>query len=213
MSAEAIIPIFPLNVVLMPEMALPLHIFEERYKLMIRECLEQNTEFGIVLSDGSRFRSCGCTARIAEVLKRYDDGRMDILTHGRHRFVLREVYDDRPYLRSKVVFFDDTEESFSQRECQKLADRGLKLLQELKRLTFESDQVDIADRLDIKSISFLLAGRDELKVEDRQRLLEMTSVYDRLSAVIGLLEDLVAQLNQNAQVRKVIGGNGDFRHR
>ena len=211
MSAEAVIPIFPLSVVLMPEMALPLHIFEERYKLMVGECLDQKTEFGIVLSDGSGFHSCGCTAKVAEVLKRYDDGRLDILTHGQRRFVLKEVYNDRPYLRSQVVFFDDHEESSAQ-ECQKLAHRGLKLQQELKRLTFQSDHADSAERLDLKSISFLLAGCEELKVEDRQRLLEMTSVYDRLYAAVEMLEEIVAKINQAEQVRKIIGGNGSFRH-
>jgi len=140
MHAETIIPIFPLNVVLMPEMALPLHIFEERYKLMIGECLDQNTEFGIVLSDGSGFHSCGCTAKVADVLKRYDDGRMDILTHGQQRFVLKEVYNDRPYLRSQVVFFDDLAES-SPQECQGLADRGLRILQEVKTLSTKVDSL------------------------------------------------------------------------
>jgi hypothetical protein len=100
----------------------------------------------------------------------------------------------------------------SPQECQKLANRGLKLLQELKRLTLQSDHVDFAEWLDFKSISFLLAGRDELKVADRQRLLEMTSVHDRLAAAIGMLEEIVAQINQAEQVRKVIGGNGGFRH-
>ncbi len=210
MSVEAVIPLFPLNVVLMPEMALPLHIFEERYKLMIGECLDQSTEFGIVLSDGSGFHSCGCTAKIVHILKRYDDGRMDILTHGQRRFLLKEVYDDRSYLRSKVVYFDDSEDNPPQ-DCRTLADRGLELLRELKRLTFHSDDAGLAEEMDLKSISFLLAGCEQLNVEDRQRLLEMTSVYDRLSQSVKMLAEILAQILRAEQIRKIIGGNGGLR--
>ena len=74
------IPLFPLGLVLLPKMNLPLHIFEERYKLMISECLADSRPFGILYFDGDSIHSSGCTARITEVVERYDDGRMDILT-------------------------------------------------------------------------------------------------------------------------------------
>jgi Lon protease-like protein len=69
------IPLFPLNVVLMPGTPLPLHIFEERYKQMVDECLESGAEFGMVLADESGTRQVGCTAKIVELVQRYDDGR------------------------------------------------------------------------------------------------------------------------------------------
>ena len=68
---ESTIPLFPLGVVLLPRMHMPLHIFEERYKLMIKECLTQKTEFGMVYFAGQKLMSYGCTAKIIEVLKRY----------------------------------------------------------------------------------------------------------------------------------------------
>jgi len=67
---------------------LPLHIFEERYKLMIAECMERHAAFGIVFFNGSDIQTTGCTASILKVLKRYHDGRLDILTHGEKRLVL-----------------------------------------------------------------------------------------------------------------------------
>jgi Lon protease-like protein len=76
------IPLFPLGLVLLPGMALPLHIFEERYKQMISECLAARTSFGIIWFDGQSIHSVGCTARVIKVLHRYEDGRMDILTKG-----------------------------------------------------------------------------------------------------------------------------------
>ena len=72
------IPLFPLNVVLMPGTPLPLHIFEERYKQMVNECLESGAEFGMVLADESGTRQVGCTARIVELVQRFDDGRLVI---------------------------------------------------------------------------------------------------------------------------------------
>ncbi len=98
MHREARIPLFPLEVVLLPHISLPLHIFEERYKLMIGDCLAQDRGFGVVYFDGSELKKVGCTAKIMRVLKRYDDGRMDIITRGEKRFVLKKIFDEKPYL-------------------------------------------------------------------------------------------------------------------
>ena len=104
------VPLFPLGVVLLPETLLPLHIFEERYKQMISECLNEGKPFGIVLFDGTAIRSVGCMAEITEVTRRYDDGRMDIITEGKDRFVIHEIIEEKPYMEARVVFFDDEDE-------------------------------------------------------------------------------------------------------
>ena len=78
MQSRITIPLFPLGLVLLPQMPLPLHIFEERYKLLIGECLDNNKEFGIVYFNGTDIQAIGCTASIQKVLKRYGDGRLDI---------------------------------------------------------------------------------------------------------------------------------------
>ncbi|MGD9236544.1 MAG: LON peptidase substrate-binding domain-containing protein, partial [Desulfobacterales bacterium] len=74
MPSETIIPIFPLGLVLLPQMSLPLHIFEDRYKQMINACMANDGVFGIVYFSGKQFETRGCTARIVDILKRYDDG-------------------------------------------------------------------------------------------------------------------------------------------
>src|SRR3989338_7260531 len=79
---DARLPLFPLQAVLLPGELLPLHIFEERYKLMIGECLEEERPFGVVLVEAHGIRKVGCTARITRLLEKFPDGRMNILTLG-----------------------------------------------------------------------------------------------------------------------------------
>lgn len=91
------IPLFPLDVVLFPTMQLPLHVFEPRYKVMIRRCLEEPINFGIVLATKDSVASVGCTARIVRKVKDYPDGRMDILTEGVSVFRLTRILDENVY--------------------------------------------------------------------------------------------------------------------
>src|SRR3569832_176450 len=104
---QGLLPLFPLEVVLMPGGHLPLHIFEERYKEMVGEALRDKSEFGIVLVTGKGLAEIGCTATIEGVLKEYPDGRLDIVTIGRRRFEILLVNEERDFLRGAVEFFDD----------------------------------------------------------------------------------------------------------
>src|SRR5208282_1063431 len=106
---EELLPLFPLQVVLFPRTALPLHIFEERYKQMIAEVQRGKPEFGVVLAGEKGIVNTGCTATIEKVLKEYPDGRMDLVTVGRRRFEIILLNDEKPYLRGAVEFFDDDE--------------------------------------------------------------------------------------------------------
>ncbi len=110
-----LLPLFPLQVVLLPGGELPLHIFEDRYKEMIGEVLRGElafgNEFGVVLSSEKGIVNTGCTATVDQVLRRYPDGRMDILTRGRRRFEIVEAGRRASFLRGSVDFFDDDEGS------------------------------------------------------------------------------------------------------
>ena len=106
-----LLPLFPLELVLFPGQTLALHIFEDRYKEMIGECLDNQTEFGIVLA-GEKDNSIanqGCTAVVTSVTRRYDDGRMDIEVGGRRRFEVLFLDQERSFLRAAAQFFDDEE--------------------------------------------------------------------------------------------------------
>ena len=103
--------IFPLNTVLFPGMELPLHIFEDRYRLMINECLAGNCDFGVLMSgagtadDGLVIgQAVGTSARITHV-ERLEDGRMDILTTGMQRFRVLQLLRTKPYMIGRVEGF------------------------------------------------------------------------------------------------------------
>src|SRR4051812_6665768 len=91
------LPLFPLGLVLLPEEVVPLHIFEERYKLMIGECLDDGTEFGILWMADDGLREVGCTARVTKLIERMEDGRMNILVQGAEPFRLVRRIGDLPY--------------------------------------------------------------------------------------------------------------------
>jgi Lon protease-like protein len=209
MAAETTIPLFPLGVVLLPAMVLPLHIFEERYKLMIGECLEQHREFGIVYSDQKEIRKKGCTAKIVKVLKRYDDGRMDILTRGVTRFLIEDIIDEKPYLQARVAYFDDEVEEKNE-ELAALVKDGIKLLQELHNLTGKRTDYNAVSKLDPKIISFLLAYSDEFTPAEKQEFLGMTSTRQRLIESLDALRKMIERYKRELVIKKIVGGNGNL---
>ena len=152
------IPLFPLGLVLLPGMSLPLHIFEERYKLMIAECLADDNPFGIVLFDGQNIRSVGCTARVVDVIKRYDDGRLDILTRGERRFVISEVIEERLYMEARVTFFEDDNQIQPERDRSKLLTEAQNLLSDLRAEGFFSQDVEPALLSDPGPWSFFIGS-------------------------------------------------------
>ena len=210
MPPETIIPLFPLGLVLLPQMPLPLHIFEERYKLMIGECLQRHTDFGIVFLNGSDIQTIGCTAHILEVLKRYQDGRLDILTRGAERFMIKDIYDRKPYLEARVTFFEDKPIADKNR-CTQLARSAMILLERFTAMAgIEWDGYGFAEKLDTRSISFLIAGCEGFSMEEKQRFLEMTSTDKRLEKCVASLEKIIERTKITDQIRKIIGGNGDM---
>ena len=209
MQSETVIPLFPLGLVLLPQMPLPLHIFEERYKLMIDGCLKKNIGFGIVFLDGSDIHAMGCTARILKVLKRYSDGRLDILTQGKKRFVIKDMYDRKPYLEGRVSYFDDEPEDNTE-ACQKLARSGMDLLQQFSTFTEMQEAYGFMERMDSKSISFVIAGFEGFSHKEKQRFLEMSSTWDRLRKSVAALEKIIERTKITAEIQKIIGGNGDM---
>ena len=104
-------PLFPLGVVALPTETVPLHIFEERYKTMIEECLAEDREFGIVWLSDDGLRSIGCACEVTEVLERMDDGRLNILTRGTRPFRVVARQDELAYPAGTIEFLEDREEA------------------------------------------------------------------------------------------------------
>src|SRR6266852_1170896 len=101
------IPLFPLDVVLFPGIELTLHIFEPRYKLMIRRCVDEKREFGVVLAREEGIAGGGCTAEVGEVVRTFPDGKMDILTEGRTAYQVIELVEERQYYEADVEYLED----------------------------------------------------------------------------------------------------------
>lgn len=211
MQTETVIPIFPLGLVLLPQMSLPLHIFEDRYKQMTKACLAHDRVFGIVYFDGKQFKSKGCTARIVKILKRYDDGRLDIITKGESRFRIKELYDQKPYSEASVEFFDDQpQESSDSKEMKKLARTCIELLKQINAMTGQYSDAEFDDRLEAKSVSFLAAACDGFSYQEKQLFLEMTTTAKRLQKTSKALEKLVYRLSITQEIERIIGGNGNL---
>src|SRR5262249_47922996 len=126
---QGLLPLFPLQVVLLPGSELPLHIFEDRYKEMIGEVIRDRLEFGVVLANEKGIVNTGCTATVDKVIRKYPDGRMDILTRGRRRFEIVLLNDERAFLRGAVEFFDDDEAAPPPADLQRRAIEGYNALQ------------------------------------------------------------------------------------
>jgi ATP-dependent Lon protease len=211
MHSETVIPIFPLGLVMLPEMSLPLHIFEERYKSMTNACIEQQKEFGIVYFSGKQLQTIGCTARIEKILKRYADGRLDIMTRGANRFWVRELHDEKPYLQAEIEFFNDTPEEGTEVETlHKLADRGYQLLRQINTTTEQYNEDRFTNQPDYKTVSFIIAACEGFSFEEKQRFLEMTSTAKRLSSALEALEKLVERIRITRKIASIIGGNGNL---
>lgn len=201
------ISLFPLGVVILPNMLLPLHIFEERYKQMMADCLAADVPFGIVLFDGHAIRSVGCLARVTKVLKRYDDGRMDILTQGGKRFVVQRLIEAKAYLEAEVFFFEDTPE-IPPDDGQALLDQARALLREIADSDPGIDPADLVTSVPPEQLSFGIAALEGFSPAERQGFLEMTSPAERLRKSVQALAAIVARNRLTREIQLVIGGNG-----
>jgi Lon protease-like protein len=202
------IPLFPLGLVLLPEVLLPLHIFEERYKTMIGECLDQDQEFGVIYYDGKEMESKGCTARVVRVIKQYPDGRMDILTKGERRFLIEDLHKDKPYLEGSVGFFDDVEELPTEK-TETLATEGFDLMMQIEGIDGKQFAIEHGDAMGLKEASYLIASSEGFTPEEKQEFLEMTSTRDRLEKGVRSLREILERSRLTGEIKKVVGGNGD----
>lgn len=187
---------------MLPGSPLPLHIFEPRYREMIGECLDQNQMFGIVRSKENEIAEIGCQAEILTVTKKYDDGRMDIVTQGRDRFEIMQVNHERSFLQAEVLYFEDEPGQATSEQI----DQALKLHGEIMSLA-GAEPVDKA-QVENSQLSFHLAGSLPLDLDFKQSLLAMKSEPERLQAIISFFETILPTMRRTVHVRRKAGGNG-----
>jgi len=190
------LPLFPLNVVLLPGADLPLHIFEPRYRQMVRECLDTQTPFGMLLALPNGIAGIGCTAEILEVTKRYPDGRSDILTVGRSPFRVVELFKDEPLLRGEVDFLEDRPLPADPRICHELND----LYETCHTLIFGDYPRDLCSDPDL-SISYSVAAKLPMDLLWKQRILELRTEAERQERLVAYLREWAPHLQEATQLR------------
>ena len=178
------LPLFPLNTVLFPSLPLPLHIFEERYRLMIGSCIVTDNLFGVCLiKEGVEVGGpaepfeIGTVARISEV-ERQQDGRMNLMTFGTQRFKLLEITQREPYLIGRVQLLPASGEEPAPELVTDVADRLLRYLRDVRRTTRLPDRGELI--LDVDRLSYLAAATLGLPARERQAFLEVDSTISRL---------------------------------
>ncbi len=198
--------LFPLGVVLLPTELLPLHIFEERYKELVEECIEADREFGLVYADEDGIRDVGTRARVAEVLTRFDDGRLNILVEGGERFLVEELTDGRSFHTAHVSRLEDADDA----PDGEAVEEALRVFGVLRDVT--GSEVEPPDPASTPQLSFALAGKVELSAGDKLTLLRELSERRRIELVHELLEHavLAARRVRRAAERAVTNGRVDL---
>jgi Lon protease-like protein len=199
----SLLALFPLDLVLFPGAPLPLHIFEPRYKELISECLSSKTPFGMVRSRESALAEVGCTAAILDVSKKYDDGRLDIVTEGRQRFEIGQLNQERSFLRGEVIFFDDEPSQVSQSET----DTVIQLHQQLFEVLGQRVEVEPS----YASLSFQLAHELPVDLDFKQTILEMKSEAERIETLIEYYRATIPKVELTLRARDKASGNGHVR--
>ena len=199
------LPLFPLGLVLFPGEAVPLHIFEDRYRELVRHCLETETPFGIVLADDEAMAKVGCAARIDRVLQHYEDGRMDIVAVGENRFEVEEVTQERAYLTARVRSYEPIEQLAIGEERERVITLHMKLLE------LAGDAIRPAIYEGPKRISFVVAQNAGLDNARKQDVLELRTEGERLSYLAKYLETLIPEIEQARLRRHRVQSNGHFK--
>jgi Lon protease-like protein len=203
---ESLLPLFPLSVVLLPTTALPLHIFEDRYKEMMGVVIPERGEFGVVLARDGGVVNIGCTATVEEVVRRYPDGRLDLIATGRRRFQIVSLDEEKSYLRAQVEFFNDEDVSIAPPALQQRA------ISEFERLrALEQEAESAAPRIGEPQLSFQLAQAIN-DLDHRQALLAMRSEKERLLYLIQSLPAYITKRERIALAKRVGPRNGHAKH-
>jgi ATP-dependent Lon protease len=200
------IAIFPLNLVVFPNSRYPLHIFEERYKKMIKKCLRDERGFGIVAPIGKELSKIGSYVTIAQILKEYENGEMDIVVEARNRFLIRVVnaHSDG-YLIADVEDYFDLQPNASPTLLDEMEELFEKILE---KYNFELEESFWTRYHDSKTKSFKIAEKSGLSLNQQQTLLSFQDENRRINFLIEHFEKLDEDISKNAGLRNIILGDG-----
>jgi ATP-dependent Lon protease len=185
------ISLFPLNVVLFPGELLPLHIFEPRYRRMVRECLDSKAPFGMLLGLPDGIVRVGCTAEILEVTRRYEDGRMDIVTVGRDPYRVVTLFTEDPLLEGAVDYLEDEDSLLDPESARKL----IESYEVCHTLLFSGMPANFSQCAP-ESLSFAVARSLPLDLLWKQQILELRSEAERQDRLLRYLREWALHLHK-----------------
>jgi Lon protease-like protein len=197
-------PLFPLAMVALPGEIVPLHIFEERYKTMINECLREEKEFGIVWLSDDGLRDVGCACAVDRVLERMEDGRMNILTRGTTPFRVVERQSELAYPAGVVEVLEDREEPVD----EELAGEARAAYAELVRRA--TDNEPEADAL-AEMGAYAMAATVDFGPDAKQGLLDLRSENARLRLLTRLFQAATKRLDLIDRAQERAQSNGRVR--
>lgn len=198
-------PIFPLDLVALPREFVPLHIFEQRYRTMVAEVLDQESEFGIVWSDEDGLRDVGCAVEITRVLERMEDGRINIVTRGTRPFRVLETIAGLEYPAARVSWVQDAGEELDESAEEAAQSAYAELVEQA------TDKEPDEDTLAAMT-AYAMAATVDFGLEAKQNLLELRSENARLRLVARLFRAATKRLDfiERAQVRAASNGKVRF---
>ena len=204
MSFPTPLPLFPLGLVLLPGEPVPLHIFEPRYRELVRVCLDSDVPFGIVYASEGGLAAVGCTARIHKVVAKYDDGRLDILAVGEERFQMGEVLRDAAYLQTAARPHTDAAPPDAAPSAlrQKCIAQHMRLLE----IAGEPPRPTIYD--DAPEVSFIVGRNAGLDLPLKQALLDATSETVRLGRLASHFDDMLVRVERARRLARLAQGDG-----
>ena len=203
---EPLLGIFPLKIVLFPEASYPLHIFEDKYRALIRDSLEQKRPFGINLIVEEKVFGIGCSVEVVRITREYPDGRRDIVVEGRKRYQIEQLTkSEQPYLTARTLEVLDEEEE----RDEALTEKTIGLFNELVSAVYGSATLPLEpDEWVSKPVSFRIAQKSGLQLVDRQQILEERSENRRLQALSKHLLEILPKVRAIDQVRKISRNDG-----
>ena len=200
------IPIFPLKLVVYPDSKYPLHIFEERYKILLQKCLKENSGFGIVASIDKRICDVGVYVKVTEILKTYLNGELDIVVQGIERFLINStsLHSDGYYISSVEKYIDENVIIDS-----RLNDELQSEFEEIVELA--NYKLEDAFWKNLKSAqlkSYKIAEKSGLSYEEQQELLILKNENERLSYLINYFVSIKDKFNSAESVKRIIMNDG-----
>lgn len=203
------IPLFPLPLVVLPGEALPLHIYEERYKQLVQdiEPLGALGVFGISLVQPGGFAAVGCGVRIERFLKRFEDGKCDVVIRGAMRYEIRETYQEKPYLEGRVLPIDDTSPD---EPVSPLREQAISLHARFSEIMTGRPVVQSAETK--IPLSFVLSSVAQMSSDTKQKILETRSEQLRLEILIAHYHQAISAASPKAEVTRLTKSNGIIKH-